>query len=78
MASPQMEEANEPSVANIKPKMAWTQLAGSIGACFAAACSGVTVSYTAVAVPQFMAESSPHLKMDLETVSWFGEEIEHF
>ena len=53
--------------------LTWTQVLGSIGAGFAAASTGVCVTYTAVTVQQFELESDPRLQMNLETTSWFGK-----
>ena len=56
-----------------KVSLTWTQVLGSIGAGFAAASTGVCVTYTAVTVQQFESESDPKLQMNLETASWFGK-----
>ena len=56
-----------------KAKLTWNQVAGSIGAGFAAASTGACVSFTAVTQPQFETEENPKLRMDLETASWFGK-----
>lgn len=58
-----------------KAKLTWNQIAGSVGAGFAAASTAVSVSFTAVAQPQFEVEEDPNLRMSLETASWFGKHI---
>ena len=57
------------------PKLTWNQIVGSVGAGFAQASTGACVSFTAVAQPMFETEADPNLRMDLETASWFGENI---
>ena len=71
--------ANEPTASAEKlrdvrqSKLTWNQMAGSIGAGFAAASTAVCVSFTAVAQPQFEEEDNSNLRMNLETASWFGK-----
>ena len=58
-----------------RAKLTWQQIAGSLGASFAAASTASSVSFTAVAQPQFEIEDDSNLRMSLETVSWFGKTI---